>query len=68
MDKNMDIFGEPMLFNIISQLANLRVEIRLYGSLSIQILMLLHTGAGIHPSVVISHLMDESFCHVSFSK
>lgn len=68
MDRNMDIFGEPMLFNIISQLANLRVETRLYCSLSIQILMLLHTGAGIHPSEVISHLMDESFRHVSFSK
>lgn len=30
VDRNMDIFGEPLVFNIISQLSNLRVETRVY--------------------------------------
>lgn len=66
IDGNMDIFGEPMIFNIISQLTNLRVEVQVYCSLSAQVLMLLRTWA-MCPHIVISHLMA-FFLHVSYSK
>lgn len=66
IDGNMDIFGEPMIFNIISQLTNLRVKVQVYCSLSAQVLMLLRTWA-MCPHIVISHLMA-FFLHVSYSK
>ena len=60
IDENMDIFREPTIFNIISGNT-------VCSSLCIQILMLLCMWA-IYPSIVISHLMGESFRRVSYSK
>lgn len=63
VNRNMLVFGEPLVFNIINQLLNPKVE-------TWSLLFFIHPdfGASTHFSIIISHLMDETFHHVSYSK
>ena len=56
----MLVFGEPLVFNIINQLLNPKVET--WG-----LLVFIHPDfdASTHFSIIIRHLMDETFHHVS---